>query len=179
MTRVFVTVLAVLSLGFAACGDDEPKSADETVPTTSSTTADAAPTSTEAVATGDTGEGKPEDSGPAPQAGDQGDAGGEPAASPEEAIRAVLTAAGDPEQACTDFVTSQFVTTAYGGRANCIAARRPSALADSLRITDEGAGEFTVVPEGGPYDGVEVTVEVVDEGGYRVSSLLADIPAGP
>jgi hypothetical protein len=91
----------------------------------------------------------------------------------------VLTAEGDAVEACTDFVTADFVATAYGGRANCIAARRPNALAESVEITEEGGDSFTVVPKGGPYDGVEVTVEVVEEGGFRVASLLADIPAGP
>jgi hypothetical protein len=180
MTRTIAILALAATLALAACGEEEPEATDGTT-----TTAADEPTATTTAATTATGgqtaaEEAASDGGQGAGGGDDGgESAGAPAATAEQAISAVLTADGDPAQACTDFVTQDFVVTAYGGRANCIAARRPSALAESLRISDEGGGTFTVVPKGGPYDGVEVTVEIVDDGGYRVSSLLADIPAGP
>ena len=85
---------------------------------------------------------------------------------------------------CDVFVTERYVRTAYGAREGCLAAQRPGALADSVRgrpvrrNADEAS--VTVVPSGGPYDGIEVEVELIREGGlWRVDSLKADIPAGP
>lgn len=176
MTRLPIALLAAAVLALGACGEEEAEPAGEAEVTTSPTTAPTT-TATEPAATG-AGEGDGE---PPQPPGSRG--GGEPARSPatsaEQAIRAVLTAEGEAAEACTDFVTEDFVATAHGGRENCIAARRPNALAESVEITEDGGGTFTVVPKGGPYDGVEVTVEVVDDGGFRVASLLADIPAGP
>jgi hypothetical protein len=176
VARTIALLALAAALGLAACGEEEPETTDAA--TTTRTAEEPITATTESTTT--TGEQAAEDEAGSDGGGAAGgEAGGAPAATAEQAINAVLTAAGDPAQACTEFVTQEFVVTAYGGRANCIAARRPSALADSLRISDDGGGTFTVVPKGGTYDGVEVTVEVVDEGGYRVSSLLADIPAGP
>ena len=174
MKEIARTCVAIaLALALAACGDDNRDSVEAGSTSTTSAAATTANSTTPAAEPVDEGADEPDR--------DPAESEGEPvaAASAEVAIRAVLTADGDPEQACTAFVTEDFVATAYGGRANCVAARRPNALAESLQISDEGGGEFTVVPSGGPYDGVEVRVEVIDEGGYRVSSLLADIPAGP
>lgn len=180
LAKTTATLACVAALGLAACGDEEPEATDTTTTTDAAeepdtATTEPATTTNEQAATDETADGGGDSGG----AGSEANRAGAPASTAEQAIRAVLTTAGDPAQACTDFVTQDFVLSAYGGRANCIAARRPNALAESLRISDEGGGSFTVVPKGGPYDGVEVTVEVVDEGGYRVSSLLADIPAGP
>ena len=63
----------------------------------------------------------------------------------------------------------------------CIAGEKPGALAESVEIKelDDDGAEATVVPTGGPYDGVEVEVKLVDDGGIRVDSLEADVPAGP
>lgn len=173
MTRLPIALLAAAVLTLGACGEEEAEPAGEAEVTTSATTAT---TATESAATGaGEGDGEPAQ----PPGGGGGEPAGSPATSAEQAIRAVLTAEGGAAEACTDFVTEDFVATAYAGRANCIAARRPNALAESVEIAEDGGGTFTVVPRGGPYDGVEVTVEVVDDGGFRVASLLADIPAGP
>ena len=173
MTRLTAALLATAVLALGACGEEEAEPAGDAEVTTSTTSAPAT-TSAEPAATG-----AGENAGEQPQTSGGGESARSPAASAEQAIRAVLTAAGKAAEACTDFVTADFVATAYGGRANCIAARRPNALAESVAITEDGGGTFTAVPKGGPYDGVEVTVEVVDDGGFRVASLLADIPAGP
>lgn len=50
-----------------------------------------------------------------------------------------------------------------------------------FKIGERATG--TVIPEGGPYDGIEVKVELVPdparEAGWLVDLLLADVPAGP
>ncbi len=168
--------LALAALGAGACGGGDDGST-ETSPTTAATatTMTTASTTTTSEVDGEAAEGEGESAG----AGDTGDDRPAAAATAEDAIRAVLTADGGPQQACTTFVTEDLIEAAYGGRANCLAARRPSALAGSLRIVAEGGGSFTAVPSGGSYDGVELEIEVVDEDGFRVSSLLADVPAGP
>jgi hypothetical protein len=106
----------------------------------------------------------------------------------EAAITAVLTGAGSPEQACGAYVTERFLRRAYGGRANCLAARRPNALAHTVEITrsgvDEEGAHAVAVPSGGPYDGAKVEIGVVpasDAGGapFKVDSLKAHVPAGP
>ncbi len=170
MARIVLTAALAAALALGGCGGDEPEP-PETPPTLT------APEATTQSGGSTTTQPDPD----APAENDEGTGGSQPApaASAEDAIRAVLTTEGDAEQACTAFVTEEFVATAYGGRANCVAARRPSALAGSLRISDEGGGTYTVIPSGGPYDGVEVEVEVVESDGYRVSSLVADVPPGP
>jgi hypothetical protein len=102
----------------------------------------------------------------------------------EETIELVLTRATTPADICDTRVTEDYVRTAYGAREGCVAAQRPGALADSIQIQEvEEAGDSAsavVIPEGGPYDGVEVQVELVREDTvWRVDSLLADVPAGP
>lgn len=106
---------------------------------------------------------------------------------PEEVIRAVLTDAGSPQQACRKLVTERFVREAYGSRQGCLAARVPGATAREVRIRDlRESGErahAVAVPRGGPYDGIEVEVELVAdqglEGAWLVESLVADVPPGP
>jgi hypothetical protein len=106
----------------------------------------------------------------------------------EAAIKAVLTDAGSPGQACGSYVTERFLLRAFGGRANCLAARRPNALARTIAIkrafVDEQGAHAVVVPTGGPYDGARVEIEVVARGvsgggPYLLDSLKAHVPAGP
>ncbi len=102
-----------------------------------------------------------------------------------DVLEAVLTGAADPALICDQLATENYIRTAYGAREGCIAAQKPGALAgslDSVHVNSSGGdrASATVVPEGGPYDGVELDVELVRDGeGWRVDSLLADIPAGP
>jgi hypothetical protein len=166
-----VAALAAV-IAIAACGDDEQTTVTVTTSSavtasTSSTTTITDPTTTTSSATTTTSE--PAD---------------EPAASPEDAVSAVLTGEGSPRQACDEFVTTAFLQISYGGRQNCIAARTPNALANSVEVKSSEATatgvHLVVVPEGGPYDGAKVEVEVIADGdGYRVDSLQAHIPAGP
>jgi hypothetical protein len=178
MTAVARLAAVAIAVTLAAgCGDDEADSATTEPATTAATTTEPA-TTTEAE--------------PAPGAGGDEKAGeverpqpglGVTAPSPGIAAEAVLTRAGTAEQACGGFVTARFIRTAYGGEANCIAARRPSALAASITTvpgSDRSSTRIVVVPNGGPYDGAEVEVILVEQdGGFRVDGLRADVPAGP
>ncbi len=124
------------------------------------------------------------------------DGGGRPAEQPDEAddeqrpltieqtVETVLTSSAEPAVICDELVTAAYVRTAYGAREGCLAAQKPGTLAESVgggaALRSGIEASVTVVPEGGPYDGVEVEVELVKEGDtWRVDSLLADVPAGP
>jgi len=168
MTRLLAVTACAIALG--GCGEEE----SETTAASTTTTATSTQTATSApeTATDDpTTTPEPEGGGPA--------AAGDPVA----AASAVLTAEGTDEQACEQFVTPEFIQTAYGGKQNCIASRTADALAQGLSLgpaIERNATEIVVIPQGGPYDGVEVEVGLVREGdGFRVDSLVADVPAGP
>jgi hypothetical protein len=168
--RTIATVLAVaLAALVAGCGDsDEPEQStvSVTVPTTSTeaTTTDSTVTDDEA-ATGGEGE------------------SGDGAVGPILAVAGVLTKHATTEEACGSFVTENFLETAYGGRENCEAARGSESLAEEVALDPKAkntATHMTVIPDGGPYDGVKVEVEVVEVNGrYKVDALVADVPAGP
>jgi hypothetical protein len=175
--RAPVLVVIGLLLGapaLAGCGDEE-----ETTTTAPTTTA---PTQTTTTATATTADGD--------EVGGGDGGGGEEAieigrpTTIEGTLEAVFTGTLDAALICDELVTDRYVRTAYGAREGCIAAQKPGALADSVEITEvEGSGDSAsavTIPSGGPYDGVEVEVELVNEpGGWRVDSLLADVPAGP
>ena len=100
----------------------------------------------------------------------------------EGVIEAVLTGSVPAKTICDDLLTVAFLKTAYGSREGCLAGQVPGALAAAVEVTrlDEAAGKATVVLTGGPVDGVEVAVGLVDDGGgIRVDSVIADVPAGP
>jgi hypothetical protein len=162
-----------LSLGLllpAGCGDE-----DEPTPTAATDTTPTATTPATTTANGD-------ETGQTPDQGQE-----EIALGPmtiEGTLEAVLTGSADAALICDDLVTEKYVRTAYGAREGCIAAQKPGALADSVAVeaVDEAGDSASAVaiPSGGPYDGVEVEVELVRSGeGWRVASLLDDVPAGP
>jgi hypothetical protein len=106
----------------------------------------------------------------------------------EQVVEAVLTGSGTVEQGCSTLVGEEFVRDAYGDVSGCEAARRGAAAlarrVSFVKVTESGAtASATVIPTGGPYDGVEVEVELVadpeHEGAWLVASLFADVPAGP
>ena len=95
-------------------------------------------------------------------------------------ITTVFTGSAPAELICDELVTAEYVKTAYGSREGCLAGQKPGSLADSIEIEKLTDRSATVIPEGGPYDGIDVSVELTDTpAGSRVSSLLADVPAGP
>jgi hypothetical protein len=173
--------VALSALALGACGDDEDQ------PGTTTTTAAATPTEAEATIGEEPVAEKPN--------GDEGGGGSseDESSQPqrplgvEAVVEAVLTDGASPEQACGALVTDRFVRVAYGSRQGCLAARAPGATARTVEVTDVSeSGErasAVAVPRGGPYDGVEVEVELVAypalEGAWLVDSLLADVPPGP
>lgn len=169
------TVIGAALVLAAGCGDGEQQAA----PTTTVTTTSAA--TAEDPATAPEPQAEPHDAGAAEQ---QASSERKPL-TVADVLEAVLTASVDPALICDELVTEHYVRTAYGAREGCIAAQKPGALAESLNglHVDSGAGDratATVVPGGGPYDDVDVEVELVrDGGGWRIDSLLADVPAGP
>lgn len=129
---------------------------------------------------------------PEPTTSAAGETGAEPTTEPptpapvtpsdaERVIEAVFTGSAPAEEVCGDLLTPEAVEASYGSQENCLAAQRPSALADSVDVKelDEVAGTAIVVPEGGLYDAAEITVTLVDDDGTRVGGLAADVPAGP
>ena len=168
-----VALLAALAL-VAGCGDDEETTTESTsVPTATGATG----------AEAEVAEEKPP---PGKQDGDGGPGAKEsvPAGgSPEEVLELYFTS-GDPDLACVDLVTPNLVSSAYGDQMGCRQAQVPAATPDSIEIMQvEESGEeatATVVPEGGPNDGIETQVVLVKEGPvWLVDSLKANVPAGP
>ena len=170
-----VAIGAVVGALLAACGDVEEEPTTTAAPTTQTTTTQTTTTETATTADGD-------EVGEAEGRGEE-IAIGRPTTI-EDTLEAVFTGSADAVVICDALVTENYVRTAYGAREGCIAAQKPGALADSVEIEDvEESGDSAsavAIPAGGPYDGVEVEVELVREGeGWRVDSLLADVPAGP
>jgi hypothetical protein len=161
-------VIAAIAIA-AGCGDD----GDET--TTEATT----------TATGATGSDVEQVSPPldarkdGTTAADPGGSG----ASPREALEGFFTS-GVPDIACGELATEALLSRAYGDEQGCREAQVPAAVPDSIEITElEESGDeatATVIPDGGPNDGIETEVTLVNEGGaWLVDSLEADVPAGP
>lgn len=172
--RGWTAIVATLLIA-VGCGDDE----EAAVPTTTVTTTSA--TTAEDPATAPQPQAEADDAGTAEQ---QASSERKPLTVPD-VLEAVLTASVDAALICDELVTENYVRTAYGAREGCIAAQKPGTLAESLNglHVNSSAGDratATVVPGGGPYDDVDVDVELIrDGGGWRVDSLLADVPAGP
>jgi hypothetical protein len=121
------------------------------------------------------------------EAGNEGGgAGGVAADSPGDDPETALDAfflSGDPDLVCGELATESLLSSAYGDEEGCRAAQVPGATPKSIEITalvvagDEA--EAKLIPAGGPNDGIKTTVALVNDGGWRVDSLEADIPAGP
>lgn len=173
--RSAVLVAATLALSYVAgCGGSDNESTS-TVSVITSPTTTAATTSTETTtATGSTTTGGGDTTAAGPGAG---------AGAPIVAAAGVLTTHATPEQACGSYVTRNFIETAYGGEENCLQARKSQPLAKRIAV-DQSSPQTTthlvVIPEGGPYDGAKVEVDIVQDGSdYRVDGLTAHVPAGP
>jgi hypothetical protein len=170
---VTAALLAALALQ-VGCGDDE----ETTTPTSAESETTSAPETTvedDAGAPGD----KPTSEPPveaAPPIETR-------VSSPEKALELFFTS-GDPKIACDLVVTPDLLADAYGDAAGCRQAQVPAATPDSIEIKSvDGSGneaEATVIPAGGPNDGIETKVTLVKLGDtWLVDSLEADVPAGP
>ena len=185
MRRRRLVTLVALALTLAACGDEGESTTTAPGENAGTQPPDSAPGDGRTVAGGHEGEAAGDGA-----SGDDATEQAEPqpgtgtgAANALIAAAAVLTRAGSPEQACGSFVTESFILSSYGGEQNCVAARRPEALARAIVFgpgADEASTNLVVVPKGGPYDGAKVEVGLVeDDDGFRVDRLTANIPAGP
>ena len=167
---------AALALLAGCGGDDDPT-------TTSSTTSTPAtgPTGVTGLQPGDS----PSAADPGEEEGGGGDGGATSGAGsdPEGALEEFFTS-GDADLVCGELATQDLIASAYGDERGCRQAQVPAATPKSIEIVElETSGDTTeavVIPKGGPNDGFEHEVVLVDEGGtWRVDSLEADIPAGP
>jgi hypothetical protein len=175
--------ISIIALVFAAalagCG-----SSDST-PAAPPTVSVSAPAETTVPAESATAPVPPDDSAGTPSEADT--PGADRPRTVEDVVTAVLTASETPQTICDQLVTATYVETAYGTRQGCLAAQQPGSLARSVEtgdVRESGAAATAVaVPKGGPYDGVEVQVELVAatdlDGAWVVDSLFADVPAGP
>jgi hypothetical protein len=96
--------------------------------------------------------------------------------SPSATVAQFLTAA-DAEKVCDELLTPAFVRKEYKGRKGCIAARKPSDLADRnprLIVTKRTDSAAIVVakPRGGRYDGKTLQITVLQLGNaFRINAL--------
>lgn len=160
-----VLAAAVLALGaLAGCGEkDEPATTGPVVTTDATTTAQ--------TTTGQTTTVEEEGGGAAPT-------------SAGAAAQAFLSSP-DAELVCDEVLTPEFLRTAYGDRAGCIAARKPASLADpgsKLEVGPESNAGTRVdaEPTGGLYDGDKLQITVVSEGpAYLIADVKSNAPVGP
>jgi hypothetical protein len=171
MRTVTLLLAVAVVLAGTACGDDDGE-----------TTSPPAATDQPAGPTGANGEAEE----PGGQ-GDGSDRGGDGAPSDRERVELVLRAfftSGDASLACGEVVTEALLRSAYGDAQGCRQAQVAGAIPRRITIerasvSGEGA-TATVIPRGGPNDGIETEVTLVREGAdWRIDSLEADIPAGP
>jgi hypothetical protein len=170
--RAAVLVAATLALGgIAGCGGSDDESTSTVSVITATTTPSTTTSSSTTAQSTTTGGGDTNAAGP-----------GEGAGAPIVAAAAVLTTHATPEQACGSYVTENFLETAYGGKENCLEARKNQPLAKRIAV-DQSAPQTTthlvVIPDGGPYDGAKVEVDIVQDGPtFRVVGLTGHVPAG-
>ena len=167
MRKPLALALAGLALAMPACGGDDEETTTET------TTATAA--------TGSTGATGPEGKERAKAQGSSA-----PAASPQHEITAAVEAVvggGQPDATCGELVTERYVSAAYGDAQGCRAAvSRQGSFEVEVMDVDAGAAKATAtaVPAGGPNEGENLSVELVDEGGeWKVDFARSDAPPGP
>ena len=104
-----------------------------------------------------------------------------------DVVNAVL-ASGDPDKACaSDYVTDKYVSDAYGDEKGCVQAQAKASAADSVRIespqpvsVDPPTASVKATPQGGLYDGEELTIRLVKEDDvWKLDSLESKAPVGP
>jgi hypothetical protein len=107
-------------------------------------------------------------------------------ASDEKEIRATVTTylvkPNDPT-VCDELITPAFLKRAYGNRAGCVAARKPSALANSVTIKPLEGGTGTMVsakPKGGVFAGQTLKVTVINiDGKWMIDKISSNAKVGP
>lgn len=86
----------------------------------------------------------------------------------------------DAQFVCDELLTASFLRKEYGGRKDCLTARKPSTLADrnpKLIVTKRSGDSATVVakPRGGRYGGKTLQFTVLHQGSaFRIISLRSN-----
>jgi hypothetical protein len=106
----------------------------------------------------------------------------------EELIKATITGflvkPNDPT-VCDELITPAFLKASYGDRPGCVAARKPSALANGVVILGSkpgqgGATVVTVRPQGGVFAGQTLKVTVVKSAnGWKIDKITSNAKVGP
>jgi len=99
-----------------------------------------------------------------------------------QVVTAFLTKADAPG-ACTKLVTPAFVKRSYGSEKGCEAARKPSAMAQSVTIRPSGSAAGTVVtakPKGGVFGGETLEVTLINlDGQWTIDRMTSNVKVGP
>jgi hypothetical protein len=107
-------------------------------------------------------------------------------ASDEKEIRATVTTylvkPNDPT-VCDELITPAFLKRSYGNKQGCVAARKPSALANSVTIKPLEGGTGTMVsakPKGGVFAGQTLKVTVINiDGKWMIDKISSNAKVGP
>jgi hypothetical protein len=107
-------------------------------------------------------------------------------ASDEKEIRATVTTylvkPNDPT-VCDELITPAFLKRSYGNKQGCVAARKPSALANSVTIKPLEGGTGTMVsakPKGGVFAGQTLKVTVINiDGKWMIDTISSNAKVGP
>jgi len=98
------------------------------------------------------------------------------------AVTDFLTKPNDPS-VCDKLITPAFLKRSYGSKQGCVAARKPSALAKSVKITPASGGSATIVtakPKGGVFDGQTLKVTVINlDGQWTIDKITSNAKVGP
>lgn len=166
---------ALAVLAPAGCGGDDGQSSTISTAATAESTAEASTTSSTTATTdgGETTSGK-------------GTGDGSKGPSHETTIeRNVVAVVGSNEAAlvCGSLATGRFLREAYGSAEGCRAAiaAQPASEVEVSRVEIDGeAASAIAIPARGPLAGEEIEVTLVlEQGRWKVDTLIADVPAGP
>ncbi len=162
-SRFLALAFLVASIALAACGD-EPEATSTSEASTSSEGATA----------------------PAPETTSRGEDQFDPsesAPSPEPVIEDFLVSS-DSATVCAS-LSPELLASTYGDVSGCRSGRPPQSLASSVKLADRivvtgDEATAVVVPDGGAYDGADVSFVLALEGDrWVITKLKADIPVGP
>lgn len=85
---------------------------------------------------------------------------------------------------CDELITTAFLKRAYGNRSGCVAARKPSALANGVIVQQGPVKNSTVIvtakPQGGVFNGETLKVTLVRVGNsWRIDRIRSNARVGP
>lgn len=107
----------------------------------------------------------------------------ESASSPEPVIEDFLVSS-DSAAVCAS-LSPELLASTYGDLSGCRSGRPPQSLASSIELADQvvvtgDKATAVVVPDGGAYDGADVSFALALDGDrWVITRLKADVPVGP